>query len=184
MRFFRLYSIIFCMFALVSSTGCSKGILKKEMAPGKTWTCDKEADEAMRLQDYETSILLHQLFLKKEPENGLALYHLGYALGQTGNHEKEVFLYEKAVALGFKESGIFFNLGMAYGELNQMAKSITAFRRGIKHNPGDLDVRFELSRIYYDMDDFQNAEDQLRGILEIDPTHGLARELLERIQKD
>jgi tetratricopeptide (TPR) repeat protein len=54
--------------------------------------CYNQADEDIKKeQDYESTILLYKRFLEKMPTNGLALYHLGYAYGQTGNHMKEVF---------------------------------------------------------------------------------------------
>ena len=46
----------------------------------------------MKEQDYDSTFLLHKRFLKKMPMNGLVLYHLGYAYGQTGKHMKEVFI--------------------------------------------------------------------------------------------
>ncbi len=83
----------------------------------------------MKWHDYEAGILLHQHFLEKEPTNGLALYHLGYAYGQTGDHVKEVLYYEKAVSLGFSEYHIFFNMGMAYGELNRIKTLFVPLKR-------------------------------------------------------
>jgi len=71
--------------------GCSKGVLEKPPFHEKIWMCDNQADEAMKKHDYESTILLHKRFLEKMPTNGLALYHPGYAYGQTGNHMKEVF---------------------------------------------------------------------------------------------
>jgi hypothetical protein len=71
---------------------CSKGILEKPPVHEKIWMCDNQADEGMKENDYDSTILLHNRFLKKMHTNGLALYHLGYAYGQTGKHMKEVFI--------------------------------------------------------------------------------------------
>ena len=168
--------------ALCLGAGCSKGILHKRPKPGKIWTCDKEADKAALREDYETSILLHQAFLKREPGNGLAMYHIGYAYGRMGDHLKEVSCYEKAIALGFKTDHIFFNLGMVYGELNQTEKSIHAFKKAIKIDPRHLDARLNLGILYSEMGEFQKAREQLHKILEIDPAHIPAREILKAIE--
>jgi tetratricopeptide (TPR) repeat protein len=85
----------------------------------------------MKRGDYHAARLLHERLLEKEPDNALVLYHLGYAHGQTGNHQIEVDYYEKAIALGFVKDAIFFNLGMAYGELNQIEKSLEAFEKAV-----------------------------------------------------
>ena len=81
-------------------TGCSKNLAENTSDPGKTWFCDEEADKAMVLQDYQTGILLHERFLEKDPTNNLAMYHLGYAYGQIGDHRQEVSYYKKAIASG------------------------------------------------------------------------------------
>jgi hypothetical protein len=70
---------------------CSTGILEKRPVHEKIWMCDNQADETMKEHDYKSTILLYKRFLEKMPTNGLALYPLGYAYGQTGNHMKEVF---------------------------------------------------------------------------------------------
>lgn len=54
-------------------------------------------------------------------------WDVGLGSMEFGDHRKEVHFYEEAIALGFKEEHIFFNLGMAYGELNQTKESIKAF---------------------------------------------------------
>ena len=217
-RIFKFTVVALCVAGLLLSVGCSKGFFGKGADIDKRWICDEEADKAMRRQDYNAGILLHQRFLEKEPENGFALYHLGYAYGQTGDHLKEVSYYEKALGVGFRGKLIYFNLGMAYGELNQGEKSIRAFRKAldldpdsadshfglamayqrncdeklaeeeflqaIKIDPGHLDARLYLSMLYADMGNLQKACDQLRKILEIDPTDRIAREFLERIEKE
>ena len=126
--------------------------------------------------------------------------------------------YEKSIALGFKKDRIFFNLGMAYGELAQIEKSISAFKRALdvnqdsadnhfglamayqrgfadklaekeflgalKIDSGHVDARLGLSMLYADRGNFRKAGEQLRKILEIEPTHNMAREFLESIEKE
>jgi len=190
----------------------------KGKEPLQSWTCDSRADEPMKRHDYRESILRHERFLEKNPGDALALYHLGYAYGQTGDHGMEAFYYEKAINLGYKSDQIYFNLGMAYGELEEAGKAISAFHRAIKMNPrsadsyfglalvyqrierahesaeealqkaieiepGFLDARLNLSLFYVDTGRPEKAREQLRRILEIDPAHGMARDLLEKIEK-
>lgn len=204
---------------LVAGFGCSKNVGNKGSRSIETWTCDEQADRAMKREDYETGILLHQRFLENEPKNGLALYHLGYAYGQTGEHAKEVFHYEKAIELGFVEADdIFFNLGMGYLELNEIEKSVQAFKkaldidagsadnhfglavalqinsddnlaeaaflRAINIDPRHLEARLHLSMLYVDLGQRQKALEQLRKILEIDPTHSMARQFLKNIESE
>lgn len=164
-------ALAFCLAGLLFSTGCSKGILGRGPDADKVWICDETADNAMRRQDYEAGIFLHQRLLKNQPENALALYHLGYAYGQTGEHESEVSCYEKAITLGLKEDRIFFNLGMAYGELSEWKKSIPAFQSALTIDPDNADNHFGLALAYQGSFADQSAEEEFLKAIKINPEH-------------
>ena len=182
-KVFRFYTLSFFILSLAQGAGCSSAHIEKPPVTKNKMTCDLQADQAIENNDYETGIRLHQQLLEKEPENPLALYHLGYAYGHMGDHQKEVFYYEQAIALGLKDESIFYNLGLAYGDLDQLEKAIQAFKKAIAIEPQSLDARFDLSRLYIAIGNFQEARRQLRQILEIDPSYMEARELLDSIEK-
>ncbi len=167
---------------LFLGSGCSKYIKKTE-SHGK-WTCDREADDALNKGDYDRAILLHRNFLEKEPENGLALYHIGYAYGQKGNLLKEVFYYNKAIECGFKEQGIFFNLGMAYGGLNRTEESIRVLKKGVEIEPNNAENHFGLGIIYQRVIKDHLAEREFLNALDIDPDHLDARFRLALLYAD
>jgi len=183
-QFIYLLGLVFCLAGLISGVGCSKGFLERRPALEKRWTCDKAADEPMKQHDYEAAILLHQRLLEKEPTNGLALYHLGYAYGQTGDHPKEALYYEQAIDLGFKEDSIFFNLGMAYGELNQIENSIYAFNKALNINPYSADNHFGLALAYQRSVADTLAEKEFLKAIKIDPAHVDARLYLSMLYAD
>ncbi len=185
---FRLWvslcGLMFSLSAVCVGAGCSKVLSGKSAEPVKGWTCDKEADEAMKRNDYESGIILHQRFLEKEPKNALALYHLGYAYGQIGEHLREVSYYEKAIALGFREEGMFFNMGMTYCEIGQAEKATSAFKEALKINPGSADNHFGLGMAYHITVTNGLAEEELLKAIEIDPRHADARLLLSLLYAD
>jgi len=185
---FRLWvslcGLMFSLSAVCVGAGCSKVLSGKSAEPVKGWTCDKEADEAMKRNDYESGIILHQRFLEKEPENALALYHLGYACGQRGEHLREVSHYEKAIALGFREEGMFFNMGMTYCEIGQAEKATSAFKEALRINPGSADNHFGLGKAYHITVTNGLAEEELLKAIEIDPRHADARLLLSLLYAD
>jgi protein O-GlcNAc transferase len=169
---------------LVPGLGCSRVSVKKPSEGVEKRTCDLRADTAMRLEAYDTSVKLHQNFIEKEPENELALYHLGLSYGQTGNYQKEIFYYEKAIALGFQEDQVFFNLGMALGEVNQLDKAIDAFKKGLVQNPVSADNHFGLGVTYQTLDRKQAAEQAFKKAIEIDQEDLDARFHLSEIYVD
>jgi tetratricopeptide (TPR) repeat protein len=184
LKFIYLLVLVFCLTGLISGVGCSKDFSERRSGLEKQWSCDKEADDAMKRHDYKAAILLHQRFLDKEPTNAFAHYHLGYAYGQTGDHPKEVFYYEKAVAIGFKEEHIFFNMGMAYGELNQIENSITAFRKALDINPESAEAHFGLALAYQRSVADKLAEEEFLKSIKIDPAHVDARLYLSMLYAD
>ena len=185
---FRLWiflcSLVFSLSVVCVGAGCSKDLLRKSPDIKKTWACDKAADDAMKRKDYEAGILLHERFLEKEPGNAFALYHLGYAHGQMGDHLKEVSYYEKAIALGFRKDRIFYNLGMAYGELNYTQKSVGAFGKALEIDPDDADNHFGLAMAYQKSAADKLAEHEFLKAIEIDPGHVDARLLLSLLYAD
>ena len=182
--FFRFCGLMLFMLALLQGSGCSRVSVEKPPVSVEKRACDLRADTAMRIEAYKTSINLHQDFIEKEPENELALYHLGFSYGQTGDYEKEVLYYEQAIALGFKEDQVFFNLGMALGEVNQLEDAIQAFQEGLALNPGSADNNFGLGLTYQTLGRNQAAVEALMKAIEIDPENLDARFHLSELYAD
>jgi FimV-like protein len=82
-----------------------------------------------------------------------------------------------------KNESIFYNLGLAYGDLDQLENAINAFKKALAIEPGNLNVRYDMSRLYVAMGDFKEARDQLQQILKIDPSYPEARELLDSLER-
>ena len=174
-----------CLIVVSTGAGCSKKIGVIGSDSGSIEPCNDEADRAMYRQDYQTGILLHERLLEQDPKNAPASYHLGYAYGQIGDHRKEVFYYEKAIAAGFSTDRIYFNLGMAYGELSEIEKSISAFKKALEINPESSNSHFGLALAYY-QNGFADelAEEEFLKAVDIDPTNIDARLYLSILYDD
>jgi tetratricopeptide (TPR) repeat protein len=183
-RVFVLKVLCIFLFALYGGLGCARHTVEKRVEPDERWTCDDTSDEAMKRKDYAAGISLHERFLEREPQNALALYHLGYAYGRTGNHRKEVLFYEKALALGYNSDHIYFNLGMAYGELNYSKKSIRTFKQAIDMNPNSADNHFGLAIACHRSGNNSRAEKEFLAAIKLDPRHMEARLSLSTLYRD
>ncbi|MFW6147272.1 MAG: tetratricopeptide repeat protein, partial [Thermodesulfobacteriota bacterium] len=170
--------------ALFFGAGCTRNKVIDEPVSEQKWTCGKEADEAMKRHDYQKAIRLHQEILQTEPDNALALYHLGYAHGQLGDHEREVFYYERAAGLGFKNNHFFFNMGMAYGELNRIEESIKAFQKALDLHPDSAENHFGLALACQRGAADRRAEEEFLKAIELDPSHTEARMYLSMLYAD
>ncbi len=165
---YLLLLVIFFLSAVLVFYGCST-VKRKGFSPQQEMICDEKNDEALKDQNYEKSIILHEFFIKENPENGLAMYHLGYSHGQLGDHENEVKYYEEAIRLGYYGSGIFFNLGMAYGEMERYDDAFRIFKNAIKVEPERADNHFGLALILQKMGNTLKAEREFIRAAELAP---------------
>src|SRR5260370_22447712 len=89
--------------------------------------CDVGADYSLGVEDYTKAIRLHREVVRRFPENALAHYHLGFALGMMGNETAEIREYQRAKALGLRNWDLFLNLGLAQlenGDLDPATDSL------------------------------------------------------------
>ena len=162
-------TLLFFLLAMQIFYGCGIPPVKKGTVPTQNMVCDEKADEALKNKRYEKSVILHEFFLKENPDNGLAMYHLGFSHGQLGDHENEVKCYEKAIDLGFFGSSILFNLGMVYGEMGKYEDSMRVFEKAVKIEPDQADNHFGLALAYQRMGSYEQAEKEFKRAIKLDP---------------
>ena len=122
--------------------GCASYQAQKETA---RWQCDQEADAAFAGGDWQAALSGHERLLASQPENGLALYHIGYIMGHLGDRHKEIEFYQRALDCGYRQDDqLFFNLGMALGDLGDVAAGRDALRIAVSLNPDNPDNHFGL----------------------------------------
>lgn len=161
--------IIFTLVFMLGLYSCGSVPVKKSVTPAPNITCDEKADEAMKEKRYEKSVVLHEFFTKENPDNGLAMYHMGYSYGQLGDRENEVKYYEDAINHGFYGYSIFFNLGMVYGEMGRFEDSVRIFKKAIEIEPDRADNHFGLALAYQRMSDYELAENEFKNAVKLDP---------------
>lgn len=161
---------------------CSQTMMQ---SPQPGWSCDAEADAAVHRQQWELALQLHQRYLELEPHNCLALYHLGYILGKLNERQLEVEAYERAAACGYSnDDRLFFNLGMAFGELSEPDKALAALEHAIQLNPDNPENHFGLGYIAQLAGHSRRAIKALKKAIDLSADHLDARNLLARIYLD
>jgi hypothetical protein len=64
--------------------------------------CDASADYSLGIEDYSETIRRNLDVVRKHPDNALAHYHLGFALGMADDRMSELREYQQAEALGLR----------------------------------------------------------------------------------
>jgi len=174
------FGLFLCLACFATFGGCAPKMQKD--APGQgAWRSDPQADAALQEGRLEEAIQGYLELVSRDPENALAQYYLGYALGMTGDHQAEVLQYEKAEALGYAESDFYYNMGMAYGELGELEQSLQAFDAAVELAPDSAENRFGQALALENMGEEQAARDALEKAVQLAPDHVRARFALARL---
>jgi len=173
--------ILIALLFLFLSAGCS--VARYGKYPSKIQTiCDREADSYLEKGDWEKAIESHERIVRENTDFALAHYHLGYAYGFVGKHDREIDEYERAIQLGLRRFDLFYNLGMVYAEhLRDYDKALEAFKQAERLDPKYDEIHYALGLAYW----FQEAESQavaeLLKTINLNPRHIEAHALLGQI---
>ncbi len=151
--------------------------------PAKQWLCDPRADQTVTDGLWAQALMQHKAYLADHPDNCLTIYHLGYIWGRLGDHEKEIALYHGAVQCGYDEDDrLFFNLGMAQAEREQIESALSAFERAVALDPRNAENHFGLGLAAASAGRVDQALLALKKAVAVDPRHWDARLELARIE--
>jgi len=140
--------------------------------------CDPLADYALGMEDYPKAVKLHQEVIRKHPGFALAYYHLGFAYGVLGDHNRELADYQKAVELGLSDWALFLNLGRLYLENNHLDQASDAFRLAALLAPLRPETHYNLGLVYERLGRFHKAEQEILLSLRLQPEQTDARNML------
>jgi tetratricopeptide (TPR) repeat protein len=93
---------------------------------------------------------------RRAPE-AQALLERGTELGQAGELDEAVSLFQQTIELNPELAEAHFNLAMAYRELKQMDAAITAMRRLVRLRPDDFEAQMLLGTWLFERDAFLDA---------------------------
>jgi Tfp pilus assembly protein PilF len=102
---------------------------------------------------------------------------------RLGDHEKEIDLYHDAVKCGYDaDDRLFFNLGMALAEREQIEGALSAFERAVALDPRNAENHFGLGLAAASAGRLDQASLALTKAVAVDPRHWDARLELARIE--
>ena len=164
-------------FIAIISSSSLRAIAATERTPEEQ-ICDPLADYALGMEDYPKAVKLHQEVIRKHPERALAYYHLGFAYGVLGDHDRELRDYQKAVELGLSDWALFLNLGRLYLENNHLDQASDAFRLAALLAPYRPETHYNLGLVYERLGRFHKAEQEILLSLRLQPDQTDARNTL------
>ena len=180
---------------LLSLWICCKAIATANMGPMRSRTavsssamdpvanadveiCDVDADSSLGAEDYSEAISLHREIVRKSPDNAMAHYHLGFALGMMGDRKTEVREYRRAATLGLRNWDLFLNLGLAQLENGDVAAATDSLRRAVLLGKNHFESHFNLALVYERRGMLVDAERETLASLRLSYREPDARNLL------
>jgi Flp pilus assembly protein TadD len=140
--------------------------------------CDLGADYPLGIEDYPETIRRHIEVVRKHPDNALAHYHLGFALGMMGDRMVEVREYRRAEALGLKSWDLFLNLGLAQLEDGDLDAATDSLQQAVLLGGDHSESHFNLALVDERRGMLPDAEYETLAALRLNPDQPDARNLL------
>lgn len=140
--------------------------------------CDPLADYYLGMEDYPAAIRRHNVVIRNHPDNALAYYHLGFALGMTGDHRQELADYQKAVDLGLDDWRLFLDLGLLYLKQARNEDALAVMRLAELLGPYHPETHFNLGLAYERLGMYSDARQETLLSLKLDPSQIDARNQL------
>ena len=137
--------------------------------------CDVDADYYLGVEDYSQAIRRHADIVRTHPENALAHYHLGFALGMRGDREAEVAEYLQAEALGLRNWDLFLNLGLAQFEQGDLDAAAASLQRAVFLGEDHPEAHFNLALVEEERGRIPEAECEALESLRLNPEQPAAR---------
>ena len=143
--------------------------IRAASSPASEAVCNVNADYALGVEDYPEAIRLHERIVRRDPNDALAHYHLGYAYGMNHNAPAELREYIRARELGLREWDLFLNLGLLYMERHELPAAINALTIATKLGPQRSEPHFNLSLAYERAGLLPEAQREILASLRLEP---------------
>ena len=124
-----------------------------------------------RNQDYRNEIAIWADAVAKIPDNPLARYYLGGALGRAGRIQEEIGHYEKALQLKPDFLEAHNNLGIALARNGRIEEAIGHFRQALRIKPEYAEAHYNWGNILVQVGKVQEAIGHYEEALRIKPDY-------------
>jgi tetratricopeptide (TPR) repeat protein len=89
----------------------------------------------------------------------------GNTLSQQGRFEEAIDAYKKSIERNSSATVSYFNLALAYKNLNKQKEAALAFEKTVELEPGNLDARYGLGNVYNYLERWEDAISQLNIVV-------------------
>ena len=172
-RFTIIFGLIMFILGILAGVAVPKYFSKKggEEFVSPTTQVEQKEQASLRMQDSSQEILQLQAFLATNPENADARVQLGNTYFDSGQWEKAINEYLKALGKNPKDANVRTDLGICYRELGQYDRALEEFKRAAADDRTHVNSRFNAGVVYhFDKKDYKNAKKAWEEYLRVAPS--------------
>ena len=126
----------------------------------------QQALEAHRQGQFDQALANYQRVVDTDPDNALALHHIGLIRHLQGELSDAVQWLKRAGAANPDDSSVHNNLGNMLMEMGRRIEAIAAYQRCLKADPQHRNARFNLAVTLLDERRSEEALDALQWLIE------------------
>lgn len=111
---------------------------------------------------------------RKEPENSMAWYGLGYCYAGLDRQDEAIYAYKQAIRNDPDDPKAHYNLASYYNKLARNDDAIVAYRLAVKKGPEFGQAYFDLGLLYMRMELFSPGTEAFEQVIRIEPENAPA----------
>lgn len=107
----------------------------------------KAGNEAYWEQDYDEAVNAFQSAVYEKPDNPITHHNLGTAHYRLGNYRQAATAFQTSLLKGEipNQADVYYNLGNAQFQLQDLTASIESYENALRLNPHDVDTKHNLA---------------------------------------
>ena len=113
--------------------------------------------------------------MEKGPKEDVAIFCTQHQVYQYA-----VKLFESIIAKSPNRNDILLRLGTIMERKGNIKKAVRYLNKAQKNNPKDTDIKIRLAKNYLSIGQIVRADKELKAVLEINPKHRRAKNLLRK----
>jgi serine/threonine protein kinase/Flp pilus assembly protein TadD len=154
-----------------------------ERRPNDLWACFYQGVCAYRRQRYTEAVTAFTACITQSPDTALFRYNRGLAYSATGDNERALRDYDQALRLDAGLAQAALNRAMLHYQAKRFTEAAADLDRAARNGADPTALEYNRALVLVGQDDKSAACRSLRKVLERQPEHAEARELLRRLEQ-
>lgn len=134
-------------------------------------------------KEYQQEIECYQKVLDIRPNHIRALINLGLAHGRIKQYDEMLLSWEKVLEIQPNNIIVLRNLSQIYSQMNDMMNTLIYKLRLFEQTPSDMRLALDIGKIYYNKQEFGQAEKYLKQALNNEDIRDEAQNYLSSLKE-